>query len=127
MKYIIMYQTNGDLFNTEFNSREEALKKAEEDWKHLSAYDKKKASAFYVLESANEDEEAPNHFDGEVLRDYLTDVYTACRETGDVIDRFATIEEAKREIARYEERDQNDGTFEAHFYDIVDVFGNSLL
>lgn len=70
MKYIIMDEANGDLFNKEFETAEEAIKEANAEWEHLSAYDKKNRSAFYVLESVNPDEEAENHFDGNILKEY---------------------------------------------------------
>lgn len=47
-------------------------------------------------------------------------IYTACRETGDFIDKFDTIEEAKEAIKQYEEQDKEEGTFSDDFYDIVD-------
>lgn len=67
MKYIIVDRTNGDEFNEEFDNKEEAIEKAKADWEHLSGYDKKRRLEFYVLESVNPDEEAENHFDGDIV------------------------------------------------------------
>lgn len=45
--------------------------------------------------------------------------YTADRETGTIIDEFATIEAARVAIKGYEEADKAEGTYEDGFYDIV--------
>lgn len=45
--------------------------------------------------------------------------YTAIRETGDIIDRFDTLNEAREEIKRYEEMDKADGCYTEDAYDIV--------
>lgn len=70
MKYILIDIVNGDMFNKEFDSEDEALKAAGSEWNHLSEYDKNRRDAFYVLESANPDEDAENHFDGWVVKGY---------------------------------------------------------
>ena len=70
MKYIIIDENNGDMFNKEYESREEALKQAEIDWGYLTDREKEKRTAFYVLESVNPDEEAPDHYDGEPIKVY---------------------------------------------------------
>ena len=66
MLYIVCDQVkNGDLFTEEFDDLEKAVKAANRDWEHMSDYDKNRREAFYVLESANPDESAENHFDGD--------------------------------------------------------------
>lgn len=70
MKYIIIDRKNGDEFTEEFESKEEAISRADTEWDHLSDYDKKHREAFYVLESANPDEDAENHFDGDPVKTY---------------------------------------------------------
>lgn len=54
-------------------------------------------------------------------------VYTACRETGTLIDEFNTVEEALEEIKRYEIIDKKDGIYESNFYDVVNEERYSLL
>ena len=71
MKYIIIDVKKGDMFNKEFDNKAEALKQAEIDFAYLTDYDKKQRSDFYVLESANPDEEAENHYDGEVVKRWI--------------------------------------------------------
>ena len=66
MTYIIMGWKDGDLFSKEFDNKEEAIKAAEADWNYLTAAEKKDRD-FYVLESANPDEDAEDHFDGGIV------------------------------------------------------------
>lgn len=47
-------------------------------------------------------------------------IYTADRETGTFIDRFDTIDEARKAILEYESTDKEEGTYTENFYDIVD-------
>ena len=68
MRYIVMDERNGDLFNTEFNNLEEAVKEADKQWGYLTAREKTERQ-IYVLESANPDDEAPDHFDGNVVHE----------------------------------------------------------
>lgn len=68
MKYLVVY-AKGDEFVEEFDSKEEAFKNADYQWSHLTKNEKRNCE-FYVLESANADEEAENHMDGDVLREY---------------------------------------------------------
>ena len=71
MRYIIIDVKNGDMFNKEFNSKEEALKQAEIDFSYLTKADLKEREAFYVLESINPDEEADNHYDGDIVKRWI--------------------------------------------------------
>lgn len=70
MKYVIIDNKNGDLFSTEHETKEQALACAEEKWSHLTEKEKKDRESFFVLESENPDEEAENHFDGDVIKKY---------------------------------------------------------
>lgn len=47
-------------------------------------------------------------------------IYTADKETGTFIEEFATIEEAKKAIEKYENDDKKERTYTKDFYDIVD-------
>lgn len=71
MKYIIVDNKDGDLFTTEFNTAEEAIKEADKQFNYLTEHDKKHRQAFYVLESVNPDEDADNHFDGNPIKEYI--------------------------------------------------------
>ena len=68
MEYIIMDCTDTDMFNESFETAEEAIEQAELDWEHRTAHDKNRRTEYYVLESANPDEEAEDHFEGNVLK-----------------------------------------------------------
>lgn len=41
------------------------------------------------------------------------------RESGNVIDKFNSLEEAQTELAKYEENDKQEGIYEEDFYEIV--------
>ena len=41
------------------------------------------------------------------------------REAGNVITQFETIEEAQKELKKYEEQDKKDGTYTEDFYEIA--------
>lgn len=43
-----------------------------------------------------------------------------CRENGDVIDRFPSLEITERRLLDYENRDKKNGDFEPNFYEIYD-------
>lgn len=68
MEYIIMDCTDTDMFNESFETAEEAIEQAELDWEHMTAHDKNRRTEYYVLESANSDEETEDHFDGNVVK-----------------------------------------------------------
>lgn len=42
------------------------------------------------------------------------------REAGNIIDEFATLEEAKEALLGYEEMDKEEGTYTEDFYEIVE-------
>ena len=69
MKYVLIdWVKDGDMFTEEFETAEEAVESASYEWEHLSENDKNRRSGFYVLESANPDEDAEDHFDGNEVR-----------------------------------------------------------
>lgn len=71
MKYIVFDERkNGQIFTEEFESKEEAIEFAEYDWDRRTSHDKKNTTGFYVLESVNPDEDAEDHFDGDVIRTF---------------------------------------------------------
>lgn len=70
MKYILIDETKTDIFTKEFDTELGALAAAKYEWEHLTESEKKDRVAFYVLKSVNPDEEAENHFDGDVVKDY---------------------------------------------------------
>lgn len=67
MNYIIIESRGNDEFTKEFKTELEALTQAEIDWKTMCDNDKKTCKEFYVLESANPDKYAENHYDGNII------------------------------------------------------------
>lgn len=68
-RFEVMDVIDGDIFNKGFNSKEEALEYAENEWEHhLTSSDKKRRQEFYVLECVNPDRDAVNHFDGNEVK-----------------------------------------------------------
>lgn len=70
MKYVIVDIKDGDMFNEEFEDRDEAIKRLDYLWDHLTPLEQKKREAFYLLESANPDIEAEDHYDGDIIAYY---------------------------------------------------------
>ena len=68
MKYIVMDYSDGDYFTEEFEDKEEAIREADGQWEHLTRCEQKRRTAFYVLESINPDEDAPDHYDGDIVK-----------------------------------------------------------
>ena len=69
MKYVLIdWVKDGDMFTEEFETAEKAVESASYEWEHLSESDKNRRSYFYVLESDNPDEDAEDHFDGNIVK-----------------------------------------------------------
>lgn len=69
MKYIVIDSPRngvGDEWTKEYNMLGEAVGAAKSQWDYLTGMEKKQRYVF-VLESINPDEDAENHFDGDVV------------------------------------------------------------
>lgn len=66
MKYICIYEKNGDMFTDEFEALSEAKECADRQYAHMTSLEKKTCT-LSVLESANPDEDAEDHFDGKTV------------------------------------------------------------
>lgn len=66
MKYYIIDVKNGDQFEEEFNTKAEAISRADTEWNSFTDYDKDKRSAFYILEC----EDIEETFDGDIVKSY---------------------------------------------------------
>lgn len=71
MKYIVIEEHPCQEFVHEFDTKEEAIKFADSEFNRLCEADKKRITAYYVLESANPDEDAEDHFDGNPIKEYI--------------------------------------------------------
>ena len=49
------------------------------------------------------------------------------REAGNVITEFETLEEAKKELEKYEAQDKKDGVYVEDFYEIYDLEAHTAL
>lgn len=72
MKYVAMrYGKDGNVWTKEADDANEAIKAAQIEWDHLTEEEKKeKVVSLFVLESADSDEEAENHYDGNVVKQW---------------------------------------------------------
>ena len=57
---------SGDIFTEERETLQEAIKEADREWHYLTGREKEQRT-IYVLESVNPDEDAPDHFDGNIV------------------------------------------------------------
>lgn len=70
MRFLVIDERNYDTFAEEFDTKEEAIAFADDEWKKMVKADKDSTVAYYILESVNEDEEADDHFDGDIVKEY---------------------------------------------------------
>lgn len=70
MRYAVIDVKDGDMFDTNYKTKEEALKAADKAWAYLTEKEKKNREAFYVVECEKDDEEAPDYYDGNIVKDY---------------------------------------------------------
>lgn len=71
MRYLVIDQnTKYDEFVEEFNTKEEAITFADNEWKGMVKADRDKRVAFYILESVDPDPESDDHFDGDFVKIY---------------------------------------------------------
>lgn len=71
MKYIVIDETKTDMYTAEFDNKDEALEEARIQFNRLTNSDLKNRIRFYVLESVNPDEDADNHYDGDIVKNYI--------------------------------------------------------
>ena len=71
MKYVVLDDCGSDLYTSEHETQEEAIKEAEIQFSRLTNNDKKRRNEFIVLESADPDEEAENHLDGNIIKRWI--------------------------------------------------------
>lgn len=71
MRFILVDNRENDFFQKEFDSMEEAIEQGEYDFDHMTTSEKKRCSGFYVLESVNPDEDAEDHFDGNIIKQWI--------------------------------------------------------
>ena len=70
MRYLVIDQRKYDEFVEEFDTKEEAIAFADNEWKGMVKADQDSTVAFYILESVNPDPESVDHFDGDFVKIY---------------------------------------------------------
>lgn len=72
MKYVVIDDEGpGRFFTEEYDSKEEAIQKADIRWERYTTNEEKRRTIeFYILESENPDEDAANHLDGNEIKRY---------------------------------------------------------
>ena len=68
MQYVLVDNRDGDIFVGEYETQEEAVKAGEDMFSRFSDYDKKHREEFFVFKSLNPDEDAENHYDGDIVK-----------------------------------------------------------
>ena len=107
-------------YTTVCKNRDEAIKKADQEWSALTKREQEKRDGFIVgIIEVDEDNEPVDGDVIEVVKDYKVKLYTADRETGTFIEEVESLEAGERLIAEYEEDDKAEGTYQADFYDVV--------
>lgn len=71
MKHILIEneKNGGDQFCHEFESIPAAISMGDDHWVHLTEGEKKN-QIFYLLDSVNPDEDAIDHFDGDIVKEW---------------------------------------------------------
>lgn len=68
MKYVLIEGVRGSEYPQEFEKREVAIDAGNKIWDAMCEQDKKNTGYFFLLESENPDEDANNHYDGEIVK-----------------------------------------------------------
>lgn len=132
----VLFDTGNGLFEEKNlgGDLKKALKDAEYFASHLTPHEMKRREEFELIacdvpDDADLDDIIYSDYSKEIIRDYKMGVvlYTACRETGDFIEKVDTIAEGQRLIEKYENDDRNDGSYVNNFYDIVNENHSSVI
>ena len=70
MEYIYITGKKGNEWSEEYFTKKEAINAANYEWDHMCEADKKSIDYAYILKSVNPDEDAPDHFDGDIIKIY---------------------------------------------------------
>lgn len=74
MKYVAIDDVTskkGVAYAKEFTDKAEAVTYADHDFGLLTDYDKSMRDGYYILESADPDENSERHLDGDIVKRYL--------------------------------------------------------
>ena len=65
--YLIVFERDTEIWSDNFATPERAIAELHDEWERMSRYDQNKTNAAYVLETANPDPTAENHFEGNII------------------------------------------------------------
>lgn len=121
--YVINRKKDDEFTLAKETTLEEAIEAAREEWAHMCWNDRYDSDI--TVREYEEDIEAEDctNFD---YNTHPWQIWTACRENGDLIDQFESIAQAENMIESYEEDDKADGTYTPDFYDIVNEEHESI-
>lgn len=71
MRYLVVGEAHNDCNIFEFDSKNQAIRYADILYANMCRYDKLHYENLYVLRSVNPDPEAADHYDGDVVKEYL--------------------------------------------------------
>lgn len=71
MKYILIDDCGNDIFTKEYSNMSEALKAGEMIYRSFSKSEIKRRFFFYLLKSADPEETAENHLDGDIVKTWI--------------------------------------------------------
>jgi hypothetical protein len=71
MLYLLITGKKGSEFCDEFETKKEAITAGNYEFRHLEKDDIKNTDYMYILKSVNPDPDAPNHYDGDIVKIYI--------------------------------------------------------
>ena len=116
MLYVTTIKNDNEFTMLKTEGKEEAVKEARLIWNDWTRGDRKTNRLEirdYVEDVEDEDCEC---FDYDTIP---WQIWTANRETGDLIEQCESMAQAERLIEEYEQQDKDDEAYEPNFYDIV--------
>lgn len=69
MKYVLVDMTRGDMFTEEFEDKQNAIDYGDRMFSYKTKADK--CTEYYLLESADPDEESEQHLNGDIIKRWL--------------------------------------------------------
>lgn len=115
--YYVIHTKGDDEFTVaKMDDKENAVKAAREFWSTLTTGDRKKSIVEVRDYIEDVEDEDCTCFDYDTIP---WQIWTACRETGALIEQCDNYVQAERLIDEYEETDKLDDEYEPDFYEIV--------
>lgn len=68
MRYVLIDEKRGNMYAQEFENKAVGIDAGDKLWHIMEKADQDNSDAFYLLESVNPDEDAADHFDGDIVK-----------------------------------------------------------